>query len=119
MNRIKRHIKSYSYSVNGIWLAFRYEHNMLFHLAGAIAVVITNTLLNVTKTDWLITLILIGVVWMAELFNTAIEKLADRVTKDQDPLIGQVKDIASGAVLIVCCFAAVCAAIIYWPYLVG
>ena len=117
MNRIKEHIKSYRYSFRGIWLAFRYESVMLFHLAAATAVVTVNILLKVDRTDWLITLILIGLAWMAEIFNTAIKKLADRVTKEQDPLIGQVKDLASGAVLAICIFAVICAVIIYWPYL--
>jgi len=117
MNRIKQHIKSYRYSFRGIWLAFRYESVMLFHLAAAIAVITVNSLLKVTRTDWLITLILIAMAWAAEIFNTAIEKLADRVTKEQDSSIGQVKDLASGAVLVICIFAVICAVIIYWPYL--
>lgn len=119
MNRIKKHLASYQYSIQGIWLAFRYEPNMLFHFAAAITVILVNSLLMVTKTEWLITLILIGLAWMAEMFNTAIEKLADRVTTEQDPLIGQAKDLASGAVLIICAFAVVCAVIIYLPYLVS
>jgi diacylglycerol kinase len=91
---------------------------MIFHLAAAIAVVLVNSLLRVNKTEWLVTLMLIGLAWMAEIFNTAIEKLADRVTKKQDPLIRQVKDLASGAVLVICGFAVLCAVIIYGPYLV-
>jgi len=117
MNIIKKHLAGYRYAVNGIWLAFRNEPNMIFHFVAAIAVILTNSLLKVDRTAWLITLMLIGLAWMAELFNTAIEKLADRVTKEQDPLIGQVKDIASGAVLILCLFAVICAMIIYIPYI--
>jgi diacylglycerol kinase len=117
MNIITKHLASYKYSIRGIWLAFRSEPNMIFHLAAAVMVVLVNSLLEVTKNEWLITLMLIGMAWMAEIFNTAIEKLADRVTKEQDPLIGQVKDLASGAVLVICGFAAVCALIIYLPYL--
>jgi diacylglycerol kinase len=90
---------------------------MIVHVAAAIAVLVVNILLKISQTEWLITLILIGLAWMAEFFNTAVEKLADRVTKEQDPLIGQVKDLASGAVLIICFFAVVCAVIIYLPYL--
>lgn len=115
---IKKHLLSYKYAFRGVWLAFRYERNMVIHLLAAIAVVVVNYWLNVSKTEWLITLMLVGVVWMAEIFNTAVEKLADRVTKDQDPLIGHAKDLAAGAVLIVCIAAVVCAAIIYYPYLV-
>lgn len=117
MNLFRKHLASYKFSVRGIWLAFRYEPNMIFHLIAAVAVVLTNSLLNVSRMDWLITLILIGLALMAEIFNTAIEKLADRVTKEQDTLIGQVKDLASGAVLTICCFAVICALIIYLPYL--
>lgn len=115
---IKKHLASYQYAFRGIWLAFRYEANMLFHVLGAVAVLITNYLLAINKTEWIITLMLIGIVWMAEIFNTAIEKLADRVTKEHDPLIGQAKDLAAGAVLIICMAAAVCAGVIYVPYLV-
>lgn len=35
---------------------------------------------------------------VVELLNTAIEKLADRVTLDHDPIIGKVKDMGSAAV---------------------
>jgi diacylglycerol kinase len=113
---IKKHLASYRFALRGIWLAFRYEQNMAIHLIAAATVVIVNYLLHISKTEWLITLMLIGVVWMAEIFNTAIEKLADRVTRDHDPMIGQVKDLAAGAVLIIGIAAAVCAGIIYWPY---
>ena len=117
MNILKKHLASYKYSVRGIWAAFQHEPSMIFHLAAAFIVIAVNLSLKINKTDWLITLILIGLAWMAEIFNTAIEKLADRVTKDHDPLIGEVKDLASGAVLVICGFAAICAVIIYLPYL--
>jgi diacylglycerol kinase len=103
--------------MRGIIFAFRYENNTIIHLMAAIVVIASNTVLKVTPTEWMITLILIGLAWMAEIFNTAIEKLADRVTTERDALIGQVKDLASGAVLVICFFAVVCAGIIYLPYL--
>lgn len=115
---IKKHLLSYKYAFRGIWLAFRFEPNMVIHVIAALAVLLINYLLDIGKTEWLLTLMLIGIVWTAEIFNTAIEKLADRVTKDHDPLIGQAKDLAAGAVLVICLIAAVCAAIIYWPYLI-
>ena len=46
-------------------------------------------------------LLLIAVVLavlVVELLNTAIEKLADRVTLEQDPMIARVKDMGSAAV---------------------
>lgn len=116
MNAIKKHLASYPYAFRGIWLAFRHERNMIFHMAAALVVLLLNYLLHVSRTDWLITLMLIGMAWMSEIFNTAIEKLADRVSANQDPLIGQAKDLAAGAVLILCLIAVVCGVIVYLPY---
>ena len=115
--KFRKHFTSYRYAAKGIWQAFRYENNMRFHTLGAVLVVVFNYWLKVTANEWLISLLLIGVVWMAEVFNTAIEKLADRVTTEHDTLIGQVKDLASGAVLVICIIAAICGGIIYIPYL--
>lgn len=113
---IKKHLAGYPHAFRGIWFAFRYENNMIFHLAAAIAVVLVNYQLVVTRTEWIITLTLIGLAWMAEIFNTAIEKLADHVSPDHHSMIGHVKDLAAGAVLIMCLIAAVCGVIIYVPY---
>ncbi|QHV99735.1 diacylglycerol kinase family protein [Spirosoma endbachense] len=117
MNTIGKHLASYKHGIRGIGLAFHYETIMRFHLAATAGVILVNFLLQISRTEWLITLMLIGLVWMAEVFNTAIEKLADRVTQDQDLLIAHVKDMASGAVSILCLFAVLCALIIYLPYL--
>ena len=40
----------------------------------------------------------VALVLTVELLNTAIEKLADRLTTDHDPQIGRVKDMGSAAV---------------------
>ena len=40
----------------------------------------------------------VALILVVELLNTAIEKLADRLTLDHDPQIGRVKDISSAAV---------------------
>ena len=114
---IRKHLASYRFAFRGIWLSIQSEQNMIIHLGVALTVMVVNYVLEIDRLEWLISMILIGVVCAAEIFNTAIEKLADRVTKEQDPLIGQVKDLASGAVLIVCIAAAACGVVIYWPYL--
>jgi len=113
---LRKHLNSYKYAFRGIWIALRYERNMTIHLISAIGVLIVNYVLGISRTEWLITLVLIGIVLMSEIFNTSVERLADRVTPEHDPIIGQVKDLAAGAVLIVGIIAVVCAIIIYWPY---
>lgn len=113
---IKKHLASYKHALRGIWFAFRYEPNMIVHGIAMMAVLIANAMLKVSRTDWIITLALIGIVLMSEIFNTALETLANKVSQEQDPLIGRAKDLAAGAVLIVGIAAVLCAVIIYWPY---
>lgn len=48
-------------------------------------------------------LALIGILFfvlIVELLNTAIEKLTDRVTREQDPAIKRLKDMGSAAILL-------------------
>jgi diacylglycerol kinase len=90
---------------------------MRVHSFAAILVLVANIMLNVSRTDWVLTIIIISITFSAEVLNTAIEKLADRVSLEQDPLIGKAKDLAAGAVLIISVGAAICGAIIYLPYL--
>ena len=40
----------------------------------------------------------VAFVLVVELLNTSVEKLADRLTTEHDPKIGQVKDMGSAAV---------------------
>lgn len=118
MNFIRKHLVSYRYALRGIALAFRHERNMRIHALASLAVLTLNVYFRVSKTEWIITLVLIGLVWMAELFNTALEKLADQVSREQQPLIAQAKDLAAGAVLTSCLAAAACALILYGPYII-
>jgi diacylglycerol kinase len=48
--------------------------------------------------------------------NTAMEFLADAVSSDYHPLIGQAKDVAAGAVLIAAIGAVIIGMIIIVPY---
>lgn len=59
---------------------------------------------------WYVAMIGVLLVLLAiELLNTAIEKLADYVTREQNPRIGMIKDFGSAAV-----FCALCLAGLVW-----
>lgn len=64
-------------------------------------------------------IICIGVVIAAEAMNTSIEKLCDHISPEKNENIGRVKDLASGAVLIVSVAAAVVGIIIFLPKLIA
>ena len=95
-----RWIKSFRYAIVGLRQLLASEPNARFHLMASILVIVLCIIFPVNIYEWCLLLICIGFVWMAEAFNTAIERLSDRVTSDQDPLIKQTKDLAAAGVLI-------------------
>jgi diacylglycerol kinase (ATP) len=85
-------------SWNGLRFAFRSE--AAFRQELAVFVPAVPLAFVVADESWK-RLALIGVLmllFVVELLNTAIEKLADRVTPAMDPQIGWVKDMGSAAV---------------------
>jgi len=85
-------------------------------LAIAAAVIVVGAILDVSSGAWAILLLCIGTVLGAELCNTALETLADRVEPEPDPAIRDAKDVAAAAVLVVSVVAAVTGIVVLWPY---
>ncbi|MEZ0611508.1 diacylglycerol kinase family protein [Fibrella sp. WM1] len=109
--------RSFRYAGQGIVDLFRYENNAKVHLLAAGVAIGLGLWLGLTNVEWALLTMQIGLVWAAEGFNTAIEKLADRVTTEHDPLIRATKDLASGAVLLVAIMAVGVALFIFAPKL--
>ena len=114
-----RFVKSFSYSLDGLIYAYKYEQSMLIHVIVTIAVVIVNILFKVTAVEWLITFIAIGMVLSSELINTAIEAVVDLVTLEIHPLAKIAKDCGSAATFVLAMMAAVIGAIVYFPYIMN
>ncbi|MCR6505430.1 MULTISPECIES: diacylglycerol kinase family protein [Bacteroides] len=113
----KKQLRSFGYAWKGIRCCVGKEQNLSFHLIVTVLTIIAGFLLDITRTDWMIVILCIGVVIAAELFNTAIEKLVDLVSPERHPIAGQVKDIAAGAVLVCAATAAIIGLIVFIPYL--
>ena len=73
----KKIVDSFKYAICGIIMGFKEERNMKIHMLAIIIVVILGIILKISKTEWIICLVLFGMVVSAELFNTAIETAVD------------------------------------------
>ena len=91
----KKQIRSFGYAWKGLRQCIGKEQNLSFHLITTIIVIGAGFLFDITRTEWMIIILCIGVVVAAELFNTAIERLVDLVSPERHPIAGQVKDIAA------------------------
>lgn len=115
---IKRIIKSFSYAINGVKKAYVDEPNMKIHVLVAIIVILSGIILKISTLEWIVILLLIGLVIAAEVLNTSLENLVDLVTKKQDPLAGKVKDTAAGFVMVLAILSAIIGLIIFIPKII-
>lgn len=113
----EKRIAAFKYAFSGIGWLFRNEAHALIHLCAAVGVIVAGFLFKISSLEWCVVCICIGMVFAAEAFNTAIEKLADKITVENDPLIKTAKDVAAGAVLFCAIASLIIAAVIFIPKL--
>lgn len=115
----KARLKSFAYAWAGILSFFRREYNAQIHLAVAFLVLVLSVTLCLNKWEAIAVVFSIAFVWIAEMFNTAIEKTIDFVSTEKHPQIKLIKDIAAGAVLIAAITAIVIGCFIFIPKLLA
>ena len=115
----KRLINSFGYAFEGIKQAYLGEQNMRIHFFMATLVIIFGFFLKISYFEWLVCLLLIGLVIMAEFINTAVEYVVDLASPKVHPLAKAAKDTASAGVLMMAIISAGIGLIIFVPKLVA
>lgn len=110
--------RSFGYAWQGVRAFFRGEHNALLHLAGTASVIVLAIIFPVTTGEAIALVLAAGFVWVAELFNTAIEKIMDYLSAERHPAIKYIKDISAGAVLIAALTALLTGLFVFIPKLI-
>jgi diacylglycerol kinase (ATP) len=93
-------LRRLTFALAGLQTAWRTENSFKTHTVAALAVVGVLLWLRPAPSWWAIAALTIAFVLATELFNTAIEGLADHLHPEQHPAIKAVKDCAAGAVLV-------------------
>lgn len=112
---LKARLASFRFAFNGIRRFFREEANARIHLAATAGVVFGIFYFQVTGAELIALLIVTGLVWAAEIMNTAIEHLVDFISPGFHPKAGLIKDLAAGAVLVLSVTAFITGLIIFIP----
>lgn len=110
---VPKMLRSFKFAFQGIQNLVKSENNARFHLLVTIIIIPIGVFLGLASIEWAIILTQIGLVWAAEAFNTAIEKLCDYVSPQHQVLIGKVKDLAAAGVLFVTIVAITVGLIIF------
>lgn len=118
-NFTRGRIFSFKYAFSGLRYVVRSQRNAWIHAAITIAVLILAVLLKISLVEWGILLLAIGLVWTAEIFNTALEAVVDLASPDTHPLAKIAKDTSAAAVLFSAIISVLIGLVILLPPLVG
>lgn len=116
-NYFSTRIRSFAYALNGLKVLITTQAHARLHAGATLAVVIAGEILHLRRWEWVAILLCIGMVWMAEALNTALEFLADEVSLERRERIGKAKDMAAAGVLIVAVVSVMIAVMIFKNHL--
>lgn len=111
---MKNFLMCFVYAGRGVWHCLRCERNFRFHLTAAVYALALATRFSLTRAEWAVLLLVIGLVLAAEAVNTAVEQVVDLASPHRSNRARVAKDVAAGAVLL-CAVAALAVAVaLFW-----
>ena len=120
MNRrgfFSREAESFACAFRGIAALLKSEIHARIHLVATVAVLALGWWFGLTGGEWIAVILAIGLVWVAEALNTAIEYVADLAHPDEHPEVKKLKDLAAAAVLFASIAALIVGLIVFMPRL--
>lgn len=107
--------ESFNYAFKGVVTFFQQQHNAGIHLVATVVVFALSIIFPVSRFEIVALVLSIGFVWVAEIFNTAIEKAMDFISTEKDNRIKVVKDLSAAAVLVAALAALATGCLIFIP----
>jgi diacylglycerol kinase len=97
---LQSRLKSFRIALEGIKYVLITQQNARVHAVITLAVFLFAFILRINRVELVSLLLAIGLVWTAEIFNTAMEVMVDVVSPEHSQGAKIIKDISAGAVLI-------------------
>lgn len=107
--------QSFNYAVEGLVHVFKTQRNLRFHFLIAILVLFSSFLFHIERSEIILLSLTISLVLISEIFNTAVESIANLINQNYHPLIRTIKDICAGAVFISAINALVVGYLVFSP----
>jgi diacylglycerol kinase len=114
---LKKKILSFGYAMKGIRIAYQEESNFRTHAILGACAILLGLYLRISPLEWLFIIGISGLVFSAELLNTALEELCDMLQPSHDPHVAKIKDLAAAAVFVAAISALLVGAIIFIPHI--
>ena len=98
--RAASRLDSFRHAFAGWAYMIRTQRNAWIHSIASITVFSLGLWAGLTHLEWAVIFLAVGLVWMAEFVNTALEAVVDLAAPDLHPLAKVGKDVAAAAVLV-------------------
>jgi diacylglycerol kinase (ATP) len=110
-------LKSMAFALKGAFKLITTEHSVMVQSSLAVLMTLAGFYFGITRVEWMMQILVFGLVLSIEGLNTAVEKVADFIHPEYHERIEFIKDIAAGAVFFAALTAIAIGCIIYFPYL--
>lgn len=108
-------LASFRHAFAGWWYVIRTQRNAWIHALATMVAVALAFWLHLGWRDWAALLLAIGLVWLAEFLNTALEAVVDLASPGHHPLARVGKDVGAAGVLIAAGVALLVGAVVLGP----
>lgn len=115
----KKKLIGFSFAFNGIKEIIKTERNFRIHLTTTTVIVLLGLFFNIEALEWIAICFVVSLVLILEMINSAIERIMDFLSPDRHPIVGQIKDITAGSVLVAAITSVVIGAIIFIPKIIN
>jgi diacylglycerol kinase len=112
---LKSRAGSFKFAFHGLLALLKNEHNSRIHLLAAVLAITSGFIFRIIYIEWIVLIIVIGLVFLTELINSSIEAIADYVNPEWNQQIKVAKDYAAAAVLVSAIISIVTGGIIFIP----
>ncbi|WP_345199658.1 diacylglycerol kinase [Chryseobacterium ginsengisoli] len=109
--------KSFFNAFRGVFLMIKSERNFQIEVFAFFINLLLIFYLKLSTIDTVLVLTVSFGVLIAEIFNTAIEKICDIIQPEFDKRIGFIKDISAGAVILMTISSIIVGILVYWKYI--
>jgi len=108
-------LDAFRYAFAGWWYVIRTQRNAWLHAIATVASMALGVWLKLTLIEWALLILAVGMVWLSEFINSALEAIVDLASPEIHPLARVGKDVGAAAVLIAAATAAAIGFLILGP----
>lgn len=109
---------SFRHAFRGIRYVFANEQNFRIQMMVALAAIVLAVIFAISRFEWLLLLLIIGLVLLLELVNTAVETMLDLLKPRLHVHVERAKDTMAAAVLVASLVGLIIGLFIFVPRIV-